>query len=203
MTERPEGTPEASPDEPEAPTTIESETGAPEAVAAATEELETASGALDPESDAAEIDEIEAELEAEDEADELDAEWGELEAEDEADELDAESGSAVAAAGVAAIGSAISRRREAPTPSVQRAPTQSELAVRVTDNASRFFVIGTVVVFVAILAFGLLAGTGGFLTAAPSPTAVPSVSAEPSASAGASAESAEPSESAEASASPS
>ena len=74
------------------------------------------------------------------------------------------------------------RRRGAAAPVVQRAPTQSELAVRVTDNASRIFVIATVVIFAAILAFGLLAGTGGLLTTTPPPTAAPSVSAAPSAS---------------------
>ncbi len=35
-----------------------------------------------------------------------------------------------------------------------RVPTQSELAVRVTDNQSRIFVIASVVVFAGILAFG-------------------------------------------------
>jgi uncharacterized membrane protein YfcA len=70
---------------------------------------------------------------------------------------------------------------------VQRAPTQSELAVRVTDNASRIFVIATVIVFVAILAFGLLGGGGGFLTTTPAPTVEPSVTVAPSVSAEASA----------------
>jgi hypothetical protein len=215
MTERPERAPGATPDEPltpdeaaplpsaeEAPT-AETETSAPEAPVAATEEIEAQTGALDPESDAAQVDEIEAELEAEEAAeDEIEAE---LEAEDEADELDAEgetdefdaedrdqarapgtgATTTTAVIGAAPTGSALSRRRGAPAPSVQRAPTQSELAVHVTENASRVFVIATVVVFVAILAFGLLAGTGGLLTATPAPpTAVPSVSADPSASAG-------------------
>lgn len=88
---------------------------------------------------------------------------------------------------VAATGATVPRRRGAPAPSVQRAPTQSELAVRVTDNSSRFFVIATVIVFVAIIGFGMLAGNGGLLTSTPAPTAVPSVSVGPSGSAGASA----------------
>jgi hypothetical protein len=66
---------------------------------------------------------------------------------------------------------------------VQRAPTQSELAVRVTDNASRVFVIGTVVIFVSILLWGLIGGTGGFLTTTPAPTVAPTVSVAPSVSA--------------------
>jgi hypothetical protein len=201
MTERPEGTPEASPDEPEAPPedeTLETptqaeatpeappeaeiETAAPEAAAAAAEELETQAGAFEPETDAAAVDEMEAELEAE-EATEEELDDEEVEAAEAEDEF--EPGPASAAAGVAAdaAGSAVSRRRGAPAASVQRAPTQSELAVRVTDNASRFFVIGTVVVFVTILLYGLLAGSGGLLTATPAPpTAAPSVSAEVSAS---------------------
>ena len=176
MTERPEGTPGASPDEPEAAPEAETVTGAPEATEAATEELMADSAAYDPERDAAEADEIESELEAEE------GEDGEFD-----DELEEETvvplgvepaGPLVAATGTAAV----PRRRQAPPPSVQRAPTQSELAVRVTDNASRFFVIGTVVIFVAILLWGLVGGTGGFLTATPGPPAAPSVSVEASAS---------------------
>ena len=97
-------------------------------------------------------------------------------------------------------------RRRAGAPVVQRAPTQSELAVRVTDNASRIFVIATVVVFSAILAFGLLAGNGGFFTPIPSPTVAPSASVVPSASVAPSASAAQssaPSASAAASAAPS
>ena len=136
-----------------------------------------------------------------DELDEEEAEEDEALAEgaDYDDELEPEPGSAAAVAAAGAAGSAVSRRRGAPAASVQRAPTQSEIAVHITDNPSRLFVIATVVVFVAILAFGLLAGNGGLLTATPAPpTVAPSVSAEPSASS-----SAAPSESAEGSASPS
>jgi hypothetical protein len=134
------------------------------------------SAAYDPERDAAEADEIESELEAEE------GEEGDLD-----DELEEETvvplGVEPAAPLAAATGTAaVARHRQAPPPSVQRAPTQSELAVRVTDNASRFFVIGTVVIFVAILLWGLVGGTGGFLTATPGITAVPSVSVEASAS---------------------
>jgi hypothetical protein len=176
MTERPEGTPGASPDEPETAPEAETETGAPEAAEAATEELTTETAAYDPERDAAEVDEIESELEAE--------EAGEDEFDDELeDETVVPLGVEPAAPLVAATGTAaVPRRRQAPPPSVQRAPTQSELAVRVTDNVSRIFVIGTVVVFVAILLWGLVGGTGGLLTTTPAPTAAPSVSAEASAS---------------------
>ena len=158
MTERPEGTPGAPPDEPEPAPEAEPEAGAP---------------AYEPERDAAEVDEIEAELEAEEgEADEFD------------DELEEETvvplGVEPGAPSVAATGTAVPRRRVPPPPSVQRAPTQSELAVRVTDNASRFFVIGTVVIFVGILLWGLVGGNGGLLTKTPAPTVAPTVSVAPS-----------------------
>ena len=96
-----------------------------------------------------------------------------------------------AAAVAAVVGTA--RRREAAPATPLRAPTPSEVATRVTDPASRIFVIGSVVVFLAILVFGLVGGHGGLLTttppptlrpvpasAAPSPSAVPSRSAAPS-----------------------
>jgi hypothetical protein len=164
MTERPEGTPGAPPDEPEP---------APEAEPGA--EPEAGAPAYEPERDAAEVDEIEAELEAEEgEADEFD------------DELEEETmvplGVEPGAPSVAATGAAVPRRRVPPPPSVQRAPTQSELAVRVTDNASRFFVIGTVVIFVGILLWGLVGGKGGLMTTTPAPTVAPIVSVAPSAS---------------------
>jgi len=173
MTERPEGTP-ASPDEPEAAPEAEMETGAPAAAAAEAEELTAETAAYDPERDAAEVDELEDELEAE--ADEDDGVDDELE-----EETVVPLGVEPAAPLVAATGAAVPRRRQTPPPSVQRAPTQSELAVRVTDNWSRLFVIGTVAVFVAILAWGLVGGSGGLLTATPAPTAAPSASVAPSA----------------------
>jgi hypothetical protein len=98
------------------------------------------------------------------------------------------------------------RRRAGAAPVAPRLPTQSELAVRVTDNQSRIFVIATVVVFVAILAFGVFAGRGGVLTPRPTPTPVPSLTAPPSAAPSGSAApsaSAAASESPAASASPS
>jgi len=104
-------------------------------------------------------------------------------------------------------GPGVRRRGTAVAPHV---PTQSELAVRVTDNQSRIFVIGTVVVFAAILGWGVFAGTGGVLTPVATPTVAPSVSAAPSASAAPSVSvapsaspAASPSPSAAASASPS
>jgi hypothetical protein len=177
MTERPEGAPDAPPDEPEAAPEAETETGAPEGAGAAAEELYTESGAIDTETDYAEADELEDELEADEaEADELEDEL----AEETTAPLGAEPGDAVTGTAVGGV----RRRRDAP-PSVQRAPTQSELAVHVTDMASRIFVIVTVVVFAAILAFGIVAGHGGLLTTTPAPSATPSESAEPSASASA------------------
>src|SRR6266498_3136848 len=137
--------------------------GAPDAASDA-EELEPEATDFEPETDDAEVDEIESELEAEE------AGVDELE-----EEAPAPLGTEPAAAGAAGI--AVPRRRGVIPPSVQRAPTQSELAVRVTDSASRFFVIATVVVFLAILGFGLVAGNGGFLTTTPAPSAAPSVSA--------------------------
>lgn len=168
MTERPDGTPGASPDEPEAAPEAETDTGAPEAPAALTEELASDTAALDDEGDAAEDDEIEDELEAE-EADD----------EDEAfeDEPVEPLGSEPAAAAGAAATGAGARRRQVQPPSVQRAPTQSELAVRVTDNASRIFVIVTTIVFAAILAWGLLGGNGGLFSTPQTPSVAPSVSA--------------------------
>ena len=153
MTERPEGTPGAPPDQPET----------------------DAAAAHDPERDAAEADEIEAEG----------AEGAELEAEkaEAEEETVVPLGVEPAAPLAAATGAAVPRRRVPPPPSVQRAPTQSELAVRVTDNASRIFVIGTVVIFVAILLWGLVGGTGGFLTTTPAPTVAPTVSVAPNVSA--------------------
>jgi hypothetical protein len=159
MTERPEGAPGAPPDEPET----------------------DAAAAHDPERDAAELEADEAELEAELEAEGAEADGAE-EAEPEGETV-APLGVEPAAPPSAATGAAVPRRRVPPPPSVQRAPTQSELAVRVTDNTSRVFVIGTVVIFVSILLWGLIGGTGGFLTTTPAPTAAPTVSVAPSVSA--------------------
>ena len=184
MTERPEGTPAQEPAEPEAPPNAETESGAPAAEAGAIEELEGEAGAFDAETDEAEADETDAELEADEAA------TDELGADDLEDETVVSLGVEPAATLVAPGGAAAApRRRDTPQASVQRAPTQSELAVRVTDNASRFFVIGTVVVFVAILLYAMLAGSGGLLTSKPSPGVEPSGSAQPSASASAGASS--------------
>ena len=69
-----------------------------------------------------------------------------------------------------------------PAAAATRAPTPSERAVHMTDRPSRYFVIGSVVVFVGILLYGLLGGQGGFLTQKPAATEAPSVSAAPSTS---------------------
>ena len=176
MTERPEGTPEAVPSEP----------------GAATEEIEVEAGAFPPETDLLDA-EGEAEAEAEGEEDFEDATDGAL-----GDEPDAPLAAATGAAAAAAAGVPVPRRRGTQAPVAHHVPTQSELAVRTTDNVSRVFVIGTVVVFAAIIVFGMLAGQGGLLTKPSAPTAAPTVSAQPSAAA-----SAAPSQSVEASASPS
>ena len=159
MTERPEGTPAQEPAHPDAPPHPETESGAPIAAVGAIEQLEF-------------------------ERDETGSD--QLGADDLEDETVVPLGVEPAATPVAPGGApAAPRRRDAPQPSVQRAPTQSELAVRVTDNSSRFFVIGTVIVFVAILLYAMLAGSGGLLTQKPSPSAEPSGSAQASASASA------------------
>ena len=122
-----------------------------------------------------------AEPEIEPEAAEIEPE---SEIEPEAAETEPEPAQPVAAA-AAVVGTA-KRRAVAPAAAL-RAPTPSEVATRVTDPASRIFVIGSVVVFVAILVFGLVGGHGGLLTPSPthrpSPSAAPSVSAAPSPSA--------------------
>jgi hypothetical protein len=74
------------------------------------------------------------------------------------------------------------RRREGAAQPAPRAPTPSELAVRVKDPASTIFVVGTAVVFIGILLYGLLLGEGGTLTPIPTPGPTPSITAEPSGS---------------------
>jgi hypothetical protein len=153
---------------------------------------------------------FEADLEGNGQDDEADAEELDL---DEDDEAEPESSAPeTAAPGVSARpagGPGVRRRAGAPAVAPHVA-TQSELAVRVTDSPSRFFVIATVVIFAGILAYGVLAGHGGVLTprATPAPTVAasvaPSGSAAPSASAGASAtDAASPAASASPSAAPS
>ena len=90
---------------------------------------------------------------------------------------------AEAAAAVAAVATGRAKRREVAPAASLRAPTPSEVATRVTDPASRIFVIGSVVVFVAILVFGLVGGHGGLLTTTPSPTVRPVATLKPSPSA--------------------
>lgn len=166
MSERPEGTPEAAPAEPEATQesmVAEAEAAVAEAAVAEAAEAEAAA-------EATEVEEVSAEELGDD-----DIADHEL-----ADDPVTPVGVTSAAPPVVGTGAAVPRRRGGPAPVAHRAPTQSELAVRVTDNASRFFVIGTVIVFIAILGFGLLGGSGGFLTNTPEPTVAPSVSAGPS-----------------------
>jgi hypothetical protein len=91
-----------------------------------------------------------------------------------------------AAVGPAASEAARARRRGSPAPGPQRAPTASELAVRIREDVSKVFVIGTAVIFAAILLNGLVLGHGGLVTATPSPSVAPSSSAGGSASPGAS-----------------
>lgn len=103
--------------------------------------------------------------------------------------------------GLATPAASTAAKRRGPAPVAPRAPTPSERAVKVTDAPSRYFVVASVLIFVAILFYGLLGGHGGFLTASPTPTPVPSESAPASASPAASG-SAAPSSSAGASGSP-
>jgi hypothetical protein len=137
---------------------------------------------------------LDADLEENGDGEETEADELDLTEEDEAEESEEEAlegepsaeGAVPEAVGPPPGGSAV-RRRAGVAPVAPRAATQSELAVRVTDNPSRFFVIATVVVFVGILAFGLLAGSGGVLTPRATPTPVPSLTASPSAAPSASA----------------
>ena len=119
-------------------------------------------------------------------SDELDFDEEEEEAEGGALEAEGAAVEGTVPEAIARPAGSAARRRAGVAPVVPHAPTQSELAVRVTDNQSRIFVIATVVVFVGILAFGIFGGVGGVLTPRPTPTPVPSLTAAPSASAGAS-----------------
>jgi hypothetical protein len=67
--------------------------------------------------------------------------------------------------------------RAARQPKAARTVFAIDPALRIRDNASAVFVIGTVVVFVLIVANAMLLGKGGALT--PLPTAVPIVTAGP------------------------
>ena len=164
MTERPEGAPDtepaedAAPGEPEAAPEAETVTGAPEAAAAADEELEGEAGEFEAETEDAEADEIEDELEAE----EADGRRGGRRRVRGRDERAARRRAGRCRRSRGGRPDRAPSWRAAPT--AQRAPTLSEQAVHVADPASRLFVIATVVVFAAILAFGLLAGNGGLLT---------------------------------------
>jgi hypothetical protein len=179
MTEPTPGTPSPLPDEPSEPAAPDPAIAPDEALDA---DLEGNGGGEDGDAD---------ELEFDDEADE--------EEEAPAPEPSTVEGAVPGAVARQPGGPAVRRRGTTVAPHIT---TQSELAVRVTDNQSRIFVIGTVVVFAAILGWGVFAGTGGLLTPVASPTVAPSVSAAPSASAAPSV-SLSPSASPAASASPS
>ena len=147
MTDRPEGTPDET---------------SPEATDA-TEPVEL------PDAGEEVVDEEIVEAEAEDMAAGDD--------EDDEDDLDEEEeADAAEAAAAAGAGAATGRgsRRPATTPAAH-VPTPSERAVHVRDDVSKWFVIATVVVFLLILANGILLGRGGLL--APAPTERPSASA--------------------------
>jgi hypothetical protein len=60
-------------------------------------------------------------------------------------------------------------------------PSASEIAVHIDDRISAIFVLAVIAVFIGILLYGLLAGSGGVLTP-PSPSPSPIPSAAPSAS---------------------
>lgn len=93
---------------------------------------------------------------------------------------DAEAGpaEAAAAAGAAAPGRRPIRpsERRAARGVATTAPTPSEQAVHVEDRASKWFVIGSIAVFVAILLNAMLLGQGGALVPDPTPTPVPTAS---------------------------
>ncbi|MEA2607286.1 MAG: hypothetical protein QOI00_2043, partial [Chloroflexota bacterium] len=120
------------------------------------------------------------ELGGEDEPDGNDVDEGEdEESDDEADE--AESNEAIgdeAAAGAAAVfgsdaiagPSADRAGRTGRAPKVVTPATIIDPSIRVSDPASKFFVIGTVLVFVLIFGYGAILGTGGVLTPFHSPS---------------------------------
>jgi hypothetical protein len=177
MTDRPDGTPGEAPDETqplEAEPAVESEPAVEG----------------EPESEPTDL-----EGAADDNGDELDSgdtaeEYPEGDEDADAAQLDDEGAATVDATGRrVGVPARPAWRRAAPPAIATRAPTVSEVAVHVSDPASRIFVIGTVVVFVGILLFGIFMGNGGILTGTPTPkpTAVPtaSPSAGPSGSASA------------------
>lgn len=165
MTDRPDGTPHEAPDETELP---EAEPGVEAEPEAETADLEAAEDDTGGELDSGDADE----------------EFSDTGEDADAAQIDELGASAVDAAGRPLARP--SRRRIGAPATATRAPTVSEVAVHVSDPASRIFVIGTVVVFAGILLFGIFLGNGGILTGTPTPrpTAVPtaSPSAGPSAS---------------------
>jgi hypothetical protein len=172
--------------------------GAPE------EPLEPIDGELDDDDggerpDDADVDTIEAEIldEAETEAIEAD--------EADTDDYDAavrEIGGEAPVTTAAERRSSATKRRSGATTATSRVPTPSEIAVHVKDDVSKWFVLGTVAVFVLILLNGMFLGSGGLLRPLSTPTPSASPSASPSGSATPSG-TASPSGSASPSASPS
>jgi len=71
-------------------------------------------------------------------------------------------------------------RRPERAPAAPPPPSPSDQAVHINDRASKFFVLGTVLVFLLILLNGALFGVGGALSPTPSPTPRPSPTVAPS-----------------------
>jgi len=94
-------------------------------------------------------------------------------------------------AGAAAVGSgAVADQRATRGPRAARTVTPATIidpSIKVTDRASAIFVIGTVLVFVLIFAYGALLGVGGTFTPFVEPSPEPTPSVQPSESPAASA----------------
>lgn len=84
---------------------------------------------------------------------------------------------AAAAAGRAGAGARIRGLARRAAPAGESPSTPSEVAVRIDDRISQVFVVGVIVVFAAILLYGLLFGAAGVFTPLPTPSPVPSASA--------------------------
>jgi hypothetical protein len=100
------------------------------------------------------------------------------------DSVVADAGAAGAAAELAS-GSPAERRRAARSGKAARPVTPQTIidpSIRVSDQASKIFVIGTVLVFFLIFAYGALLGQGGTITGfqSPSPIPIPSAAVVPS-----------------------
>jgi hypothetical protein len=172
MTDRPEGTTDPEATDAGATEPTEAEAEAAEAVAEA--QPEAAEPAVEPGDD-----EVEPEPVVEPEDDTVEPE-SEVEPEDDEVEPEDDEVEHTTATAAATAAAPTGRRRTPGATSSVKAPTPSELAVRVNEPWSKIFVLASVAVFVGILLYGMLGGKGGFLTPIATPTPVPTATASPS-----------------------